>query len=228
MTCLKIICTKAQQKYLQKQGWMFTEFPAFAKTRTLPTRLADTSNQVNEETKHFKKMIKMKLYLTLIITFLVITSTNAQINPKTLAKDFKTLAGSWQGTLTYLDYSSGKPYTMLADIDIKRIEKTNKFSFSNIYPKEKSANSVDTVTISKDGKYVNKELVKSRHKLPKGKIEIITEESGEDGNDNKPATFRHTYTFGKTTYINRKDVQFIGETKWINRHEYSYTRKPRR
>ena len=173
-------------------------------------------------------MIKIKLYLTLIITSLVITSINAQIKSKTSVKDFKILAGSWQGTLTYLDYSSGKPYTMPADMDIIRIEKTNKFSFSNIYPKEKSANSVDTVTISKDGNYIDKELVKSRLRLPNGNIEIITEELGEDGNDNKPATFRHTYTFGKTTYSNRKDVQFAGDTKWINRHEYSYTRKPGR
>ena len=171
-------------------------------------------------------MIKIKLYLTLIITSLIITNSNAQNNQKTSVKDFDLLVGSWQGTLTYLDYSSGKPYKMSADIDIKRIEKTNKFIFSNIYPKEKSANSVDTVTISKDGKYIDKKLVKSRHKLPNGDIEIITEESGKDGNDNKQATIRNTYTFGKTNFTNRKDVQFEGETDWINRHEYSYNRKP--
>ena len=170
-------------------------------------------------------MIKIKLYLTLIITSLIITNSNAQNNQKTSVKDFDKLAGSWQGTLTYLDYSSGKPYTMSADIDIKRIDKTNKFSFSNIYPKEKSANSVDTVTISKDGKYIDKELVKSRHKLPNGDIEIITEESGKDGNDIKPATIRHTYTFGKSTFKKRKDIQFAGEKEWINRHQYLYNRK---
>ncbi|MEO7047634.1 MAG: hypothetical protein ABI091_20210 [Ferruginibacter sp.] len=167
-------------------------------------------------------MTKTKSYLALIITFLIITNCNAQ---KTTVKDFDKLVGSWQGSLTYLDYSSGKPYTMSADIDIKRIGKTNQFSFSNIYPKEKSANGIDTITISKDGKYIDKELVKSRRKLANGDIEIITEEPGKDGNDNKPATIRHTYTFGKTTYKNKKDVQFAGETEWINRHEYSYVRK---
>jgi hypothetical protein len=167
-----------------------------------------------------------KIYVTIIITFLTTTICSAQISFKTIQKDFYKLSGAWEGSLTYLDYSSGKPYTMLADIAIQRIGKTNKFVFSNIYPNEPNANSIDTISISTDGKYIDKELVKSRRKLPNGDIEIITEELGKDGNDNKPATFRHTYTLGLRTYKKRKDVQFTGETEWINRHEYSYKKKP--
>jgi hypothetical protein len=171
-------------------------------------------------------MEKLKIYITICITLLITTICNAQNSFITIQKDFEKLSGTWQGSLTYLDYSSGKPYTMPADIEIKRVNKTNKFVFSNIYPNETSANSIDTISISTDGKYIEKEIIKSRRKLPNGDIEIITEESGNDGNDNKPATFRHTYTFGKTTYKNRKDVQFTRETEWINRHEYSYKKKP--
>ena len=157
---------------------------------------------------------------------LLTTISSAQNNLNPLLKDFEKLIGTWQGTLTYLDYSSGKPYTMSANVEINRINKSNKLVFSNLYPKETSANSVDTISVSKDGKHINKELVKSRRKLPNGDIEIITEEIGKDGNDNKPATFRHTYIFGSTIYINRKDVKYIGESKWINRHEYSYKKAP--
>ena len=113
---------------------------------------------------------------------------------------------------------------MQADVIITRIAKTNQFIFSNSYPKEASANGIDTISISKNGNYINKELIKSRKKLPNGAIEIVTEEQGTDGNDNKSATFRHTYTFGKTIYSNKKDVQFAGETTWINRHLYTYHR----
>lgn len=173
-------------------------------------------------------MKKRKLCMTLIIALLIATICDAQNNFKTIQKDFEKLSGTWQGSLTYLDYSSGKPYTMPADLEIKRFDKTNKFIFSNIYPNETSANSIDTISISTDGKYIDKELVKSRRKLPNADIEIITEEFGKDGNDNKPATFRHTYIFGQKTYKNRKDVQFTGVTKWINRHEYSYKKKPSR
>ena len=166
--------------------------------------------------------------MTLIISLLISTICIAQNIFKIIQKDFEKLSGTWQGSLTYLDYSSGKPYTMPADIEIKRFDKTNKFIFSNIYPDELSANSMDTLSVSTDGKYIANELVKSRRKLRNGDIEIITEDFGKDGNENKPATFRHTYIFGATTYKNRKDVRFTGETKWINRHEYSYKKKPSR
>lgn len=171
-------------------------------------------------------MKNMRLYLTLGITLIVSAMCTAQISFKNIQKDFYKLSGTWKGSLTYLDYSTGKPYTMPADLEIKRIGMTNKFVFSNSYPKETSANSSDTLAVSTDGKYIDGELIKSRRKLPNGDIEIITEEYGKDGNDNKPATFRHTYTLGATTYQHRKDVQFTGKTEWLNRHEYSYKRKP--
>ncbi len=171
-------------------------------------------------------MKKIRLCVTLSMTLLFSTICSAQISFKTIQKDFYELSGTWEGYLTYLDYSSGKPYSMPANVEIKRMSTTNKFVFSNIYPNETSANSIDTISISADGKYIDKELVKSRRTLPNGDIEIITEEFGEDGNDNRPATFRHTYTFSPTTFKNRKDVQFTGETEWINRHEFSYKKKP--
>ncbi|TAF34610.1 MAG: hypothetical protein EAZ67_02970 [Cytophagales bacterium] len=159
------------------------------------------------------------------MVLLMTTICSAQINFKTIQKDFYKLSGYWQGSLTYLDYSSGKPYTMPADIEIKRMGKSNKFILSNIYPNEKSANSIDTLSISTDGKYIDNEMIQSRRKLHSGDIEIITEAQGKDGNDNKPATFRHTYILGKTIFKKKKEVQFEGEKEWIKRHEYSYTRK---
>jgi hypothetical protein len=173
-------------------------------------------------------MKKIRLYIALSTTFLITTICSAQMSFKTIQRDFYKLSGTWEGSLAYLDYSSGKPYTMPANLEIKKIGKTRKFTFSNIYPNETSANSIDTISISADGKYIDNELVKSRRILPNGDIEIITEESGKDGNDDKPAIFRHTYTLGATTYKNRKDVQFSGESAWINRHEYSYKRKSSR
>lgn len=170
-------------------------------------------------------MKEIKTCVVIGITLLITTMCNAQQRVSSIQNDFKTLLGTWQGSLTYRDYSSGKPYTMPADVKIKRVGKTNKFIFSNSYPNETSANSTDTITISTDGKYIDKEKIKSRRKLTNGDIEIITEELGKDGNDNKPATLRHIYMIGKLTYKKRKDVQFAGETEWITRHEYAYKKK---
>ena len=66
--------------------------------------------------------------------------------------------------------------------------------------------------------------VKSKRMLSDGNTEIITEILKTDGNENKPAVLRHTYIIGRKIYINRKDVQFTGQTNWIMRNEYKYSR----
>ena len=136
--------------------------------------------------------------------------------------DFKTAIGCWEGTLTYLDYKTNKPFSMNADLHVRQIGKTNSFAFSNLYPKEPHANSIDTVSISADGKLVNKELISSKRTLSDGSIEIVTQLDGEDGNDNQKAKFRFTYLIGPRMYEHKKEVQFVGTPIWILRHEYKY------
>lgn len=77
-----------------------------------------------------------------------VTKISFAVKNHKIIEDFASLEGSWKGNLTYLDYESGKPYTMLADVEIRRIDHTNKFLLINTYPKERSANSKDTISIS--------------------------------------------------------------------------------
>ena len=170
-------------------------------------------------------MKKFKIFITATLLFLSCSAIFAQTATKVTKKDFQLFIGNWNGTLTYLDYSSNKPYTMPADIEIRHLKKSNVFIFSNLYPDEPKANLSDSLTISENGKMINKATVKSKRKLTNGNIKIVTELMSIDGNDNKPATIRVTYTVGKNIYTNIKDVQFVGQNKWIKRHEYSYTRK---
>lgn len=176
---------------------------------------------------YYAKILRMKkitVIIALAIILFVSNSTNAQENSQQLIEDFQKLSGNWNGSLTYLDYSSGKPYTMSADIEVKRINDSNEFEFINTYPKEKSANSTQIITISKDGKYIGKEQIVSRTELTDGQIEIVTQRQGKDGNDNKEALIRQTYTISKTVFSIRKEVLFSGENKWIMRHEYVYSK----
>ena len=152
-------------------------------------------------------------------------SVTAQSSATVSRKEIGTLIGIWQGALTYLDYTSNKPFTMPADIEIKQIEGTNKFLFFNSYPNEPNANSVDTIILSEDGKTFNDESVKSKRIMAGGGLEIITELSGEDGNENKPALIRHTYLIFENIFTIIKDIQFLGQKEWIKRHEYNYKKK---
>ena len=168
----------------------------------------------------------MNLFNVLLTQLALFVATTAAAQPdlKTLSKDFQRLSGRWKGTLTYLDYTSGKPYSMPADVYITRVVGTRLYLFSHLYPDEPKANAVDTLRLSPDGKMIDQEIIRSRLKLPGGGVEIITEETGVDGNDQLPATFRYTYRIGKDFFSQRKDVQFAGQTEWIQRHEYVYRR----
>ncbi len=166
-----------------------------------------------------------KWSITLAIAMMLFLSHASMAQPvKVKRSDFLSLSGNWKGTLTYLDYSSGKPYTMPAEVSIKPLKGTNAYSFYNSYPDEPKANSTDTVFITAKRTIIDEAPVTGRRKLDDGLIEIVTERMGKDGNDNNPAVIRITYTIGKNSFTNVKDVQFAGQTGWIKRHEYSYTR----
>lgn len=144
---------------------------------------------------------------------------------KVSLKDFKPAFGNWKGSLTYLDYTSGKPYTMPANVIVtENTSNNNELVLAYDYPKEPKANGNDTLTIDKNGLYINKGKVISKKKLADDIFEIVTLQMGKDGNDNKPATIRHTFLISEKHFSNQKDVQFVGETKWIERDMYSFER----
>lgn len=168
--------------------------------------------------------MKKRYLIIFILQFLFFTiKVNAQSTSITL-KDIKMMTGEWKGALTYLDYSTNKPFTMPADLTINYLNKIKSVVFSNSYPKEPHANSIDTIALLQKGKVFGKEIVKSNTRFKNGNILIITEEAGTDGNDNKPAIFKHIYTVGKNIFINKKEVKLNDSDNWIMRHQYQYRR----
>ncbi len=165
------------------------------------------------------------LRILIAFTFLLAASLScmAQSVATVQTKDFSKLKGFWTGSLTYLDYSTGQPYIMPADVSIKQIGNTNQFVFSNSYPDEPQANSIDTLTISNDGTTINGEKIVSISKEKKSTI-VTTEVAGTDGNEDAKATIRHVYYLSKKQYKVIKEVQFAGQSNWIKRHEYSYSK----
>ncbi len=169
-------------------------------------------------------MKKQTLIISTLYFLLTISVGFAQTNTQSVLTHFKMLVGKWQGTLTYLDYSSGKPYTMPANINMEQIGNTSAFVVFHIYPDEPSANTADTITIYADKKRINNETIVAKRTLKNGNVEIVTEYLGTDGNENSAAKIRHIYTIGKMVFTKKKEIQFVGQTKWIKRHEYSYTK----
>ena len=157
------------------------------------------------------------MFATVFILFCI--SSNAQ---SFQIKDLSASVGSWDGKLTYLDYSSGKPYTMSANIKISLTENKNCYIMEYEYPKEPQANSKDTIYVN--DKLFGKDKIVEFKKVSEVGFRLITEVEGQDGNDNKKAILRHTYILNSNTYSMIKEVKFDGTDKWIKRNEYLFNR----
>lgn len=164
-------------------------------------------------------MKKILSRILIVVTILFPAYSLAQITVS--ANDFKQVVGYWTGKLTYLDYSSGKPYSMPANLVV--VARKNKFILVNIFPNEPKANSADKVKISKNGQKINKQVVKSKLVLSNGQTQIMTEYSGKD--NNKKATIRMYYMISEQQFIIRKEVKYIGEDTWLKRNEYKYVKQ---
>lgn len=162
--------------------------------------------------------------LLIVLLLLPVFAFTQTIKPVT-AKEFKPAFGKWKGSLTYLDYSSGKPFTMAANVTISKDKNNSKQLILALeYPEEPKANGNDTLVISDDGLQINGAAIISKTKSSDGSLVIITDKDGLDGNDNRSATLRHIYTIGKKIFSNRKEVRFKGEEKFILRNEFKMSR----
>jgi hypothetical protein len=137
-------------------------------------------------------------------------------------QDLLFTQGVWQGQLTYLDYTSGKPYSMSANLKILFTANQQGYIRQFEYPKEPQANSSDTLYL-KDSFWGDGKLAKFTRTSPMD-ISWVTEQWGEDGNDHQKALMRHTYQVNNKRYQIVKEVRFEGTSAWIKRHEYNFTR----
>ena len=136
--------------------------------------------------------------------------------------DLQKAVGFWEGKLTYLDYSSGKPFTMLANIQLSLTQDKKGYITSYEYPKEPHANSKDTIYVF--NKLFGKDNIVEFKKDEDGDFKFVTEIVGVDGNDHKKAVLRYIYLLNSNFYSISKEVKFDDSDKWIKRNEYILNR----
>ena len=152
----------------------------------------------------------------LMLLWIAVSAQTIQVN------NLSSSIGNWEGKLTYLDYSSGNPYTMIANIKIKFTADKKGYVMGYEYPKEPHANSKDTTFIIDN--FFGKDKIIEFKKDSDGGFRLVTEIVGEDGNDHKKAILRHTYQLISNTYSITKEVKFEGSDIWIKRNEYLLNR----
>ncbi|HMQ68975.1 MAG TPA: hypothetical protein PKA90_08225 [Ignavibacteria bacterium] len=169
-----------------------------------------------------KNKIAVTIILLLSFTFTAAVLFNEE--PVITAEEIGILTGEkWIGDLTYLDYQTDSETKISANVTVVRSgENTDRFILILEYPKEPQANNIDTVSISDDGKNFDGEKVIEKFSFSEDSLKFITESSGMD--DDKEALFRHTYEISPVSFKIRKDVKFTGESTFIKRNEFYFTR----
>ena len=143
---------------------------------------------------------------------------------RALPADLDLLAGPlWRGTLTYLDYQSGKPVSIKSNLLFTRLPGDEPRWEQRLgYDDEPHANNGDTVALAEGGRLLDGEVVTEREALPGGGVRLVTETDGAD--DEKPARIRHVYTLGASAASLQKLVRFAGSAEFLERNVYRWTR----
>ena len=143
---------------------------------------------------------------------------------RTTPADLDRLIGpAWTGTLTYLDYQSGKPTLLRATLQVTRDPSQSPpvWQWAISYPDEPKANRVEPLRLSADGRTLDDEAVIERSELPGGVVRLVTQTDGED--DGRPATLRHVYLLGPTQCSIEKRVTFPGSPESLQRNIYRWS-----
>ncbi|TCK69129.1 hypothetical protein DFQ05_0644 [Winogradskyella wandonensis] len=160
----------------------------------------------------------MKTLLTTFALLFTVITINAQ---DTISlSDFESMNNtSWEGTLTYKDYQSGKQETVDATMQFK-IE-GDKLISNVQYTYEPSKNHKGSVKIKKNGTYFGNEKVLSFKEENGTKTLVTTYQSRDNG---KKADMFITHTLTDSTYTVTKEVSYLDSDEKFVRNTYSYTK----
>lgn len=164
--------------------------------------------------------------VSFLVAILAVSATVLGAQATASAKDIDRLVGpGWKGTLTYRDYTTEARTTIKSALLLQRVpaagEAESRWDMRIAYADEPHANSGDTISLSKDGRYFRNATVTERQQLPNGDIRFVTESDGKD--NEKPARIRTVYLVGEHAASIQKFVRYQGGD-YFERHIYEWTR----
>jgi hypothetical protein len=153
--------------------------------------------------------------------------TAATAGAAVTAADIDRLTGApWNGTLSYLDYTSREQTTIKSSLVVTRLpprpDSAAAWDLRLGYADEPQANSGETAVLARGGRVFREGEVLERTVLPDGTVRIITEQDGED--DRRSARFRFVYLLGREQCSIQKLVRFTPQEAFFERHIYRWSR----
>lgn len=163
------------------------------------------------------------------ILFLVLALMTAKVNfaqndVNAINNSISLLTGNkWSGRLISFDNKSGKKISVLSELNVTRADSTsNVWLFNKTYPDDMSANTVDSIVVSSDGKMINDETIISILFLDENTMQIITEKKVPE--NDALMICRYTYTISPKVFTTRKDERNEDNIVFTQRNIFEYTR----
>ncbi|MBF9237976.1 DoxX family protein [Hymenobacter sp. BT683] len=147
--------------------------------------------------------------------------------PRLTGAELSDALADWQGTLTYLNYTSQRTVTLNT---VLRGQMTRPdqllLRFDYEEPNKTHVFGTDTLAFLADGAQVRWDgidyLVQSKEWLPSQTLRLVLEGQGQD--DNRAATIRKTLTLSPHRFIVKKEVRFSPDSAFLQRNQYSFAR----
>lgn len=163
------------------------------------------------------------ILLCLCLNFAAFAQTaKAKLN----ADQLQTLSGSWEGTLTYLDYQNDKSKVTL------KVKSVNQWLAPNLSrdviftePNGKEIKSAAVTTVANDGKNITEDkltwaVIKNAFDKKKKERTVVYEARGED--NDKPADLRKTLVIRQDEYTVTKTVRYQNTAEYFVRNEFRF------
>lgn len=166
----------------------------------------------------------MRVFVFTILVASAVAAVAAPQAAKVSAEDLRRLTGArWTGTLTYLDYGSGKRVSIPSNLTVTQAAgDEGAWVFEYEYPEEPKANGGQTLKIGDGGAVFDGERVTERTGLGDGGFRLVTVKRGRD--DDRDALFRFTYTLDGPAFSIKKEVRPDGADEFFERNRYSWKR----
>ncbi|OON65809.1 DoxX family protein [Hymenobacter sp. CRA2] len=148
--------------------------------------------------------------------------------PSTSVADFRPLLRyDWRGTLTYLDYRTQRPVTLVTQLN-GMLAQAQELVLDYQYqePEGGVVKGFDRLRLLPDGTGLEWDgllmRLQQREQLPNGTLRLVLEGEGQD--DNRAAVIRRTVLIAERQCSIRKEVRFAEAADFLQRNEYRFTR----
>ena len=163
----------------------------------------------------------------LVLATGMVAAQSSDAPPKVAIQELTALAQKWNGSLTYLDYTTKKPVTLATTLNAKQ-PTPQELVLDFVYqePDGSQVKGSDKVELSTDGTRLTWDgvplQISHKTRLPNETLQLVLEGRGLD--DKKSCLIKRTVLLSAHQFSVLKEVKYDGTAAFITRNRYNFQR----